>query len=100
MGQRLAHPNMTKEELNAIEKLSINPDITIKQADKGGAVSRRGSVLNTISTFLDRVLRQFAIGSKSYIRETSDFFNQNRELEVYQRAPFWCPLMLLASIRL
>lgn len=151
---------MTRDELRALDELSSNPKITIKQADKGGAivvwdtkkyiaeanrqlsdtevyqsldrdpkwdiskkiqsvvakaleeglidsdlsefrivqfpktpllyllpkihksmekrpiVSGRGSLLNKISIFLDRALRQLAMNTISYIQDTTDFLTK------------------------
>lgn len=36
MGEKLVYPNMTSEELEAVDELSQNPNITFQSVDKGG----------------------------------------------------------------
>lgn len=166
---KLLHPNMCKNDLIALQELTNNDQISIRQADKGGAivvwnttdyieeamdqlndtavyrsldrdpkfdilhkiklivekaseaglidtelaqflvveqpktlllyllpkihkslhrpsgrpiVSRRDSLLNNISIFLDRMLRAFALSSKSFVQDTIDFINKIRALQV------------------
>lgn len=49
-------------------------------------VSGKGSILNNISIFLDKVLRDYAIQSKSYIRDTSDFLLKIAQLMIPESA--------------
>lgn len=48
----------------------------------GDIVSGRGSLLNNLSIFLNKALRQFAINTRSYIQDTTDFLTKIQDLTV------------------
>lgn len=49
-------------------------------------VSGRESIFNHASIFLDRLLREFAMGARSYIQDTNDFLLKLEEVEVPNEA--------------